>query len=55
MADATNQGVPSAGGQLSGDVARQMAIKRLKKLSESSGMQKPNPAQASPTPPLPKG
>jgi hypothetical protein len=32
--DATNAGTPQAGGQLSGEVARQYAIKRLKSLQE---------------------
>ncbi len=34
--DDTNAGTPSAGTQLSGDATRQAAIKRLKKLSETS-------------------
>ena len=32
MSDVTNSAEPMAGGQLSGDTARQWAIKRLKKL-----------------------
>ena len=31
MADATNAGIPSAGGQLSGEASRQAAIRRLQK------------------------
>jgi hypothetical protein len=31
MADATNAGEPEAGGQLSGEVTRQAAIKRIEK------------------------
>lgn len=37
MADATNAGTPAAGGQLSGEVSRQAAIKRLAKIKQSSG------------------
>ncbi len=32
MADVTNSSEPTAGGQLSGEVAKQWAIKRLKKI-----------------------
>jgi hypothetical protein len=31
MADATNSGTPQAGGQLSGEVTRQAAVRRLEK------------------------
>jgi hypothetical protein len=31
MADATNSGTPSAGGNLSGDLIRQYAVKRLER------------------------
>lgn len=39
MADQTNADVPVAGGQLSGDVAKQAAIKRLRKLQEQQQAQ----------------
>lgn len=39
MADQTNGNVPVAGGQISGDVAKQAAIKRLKKLQEQQQLQ----------------
>lgn len=53
--DATNQGVPSAGGQLGGDVHRQAAIKRLKKLEQMQTPKQggaPRPVQP---PQIPKG
>jgi hypothetical protein len=36
MADATNAGIPAAGGQLSGEATRQAAIARLKKQQSAS-------------------
>lgn len=39
--DATNAGTPAAGGQISGDVHRQAAIKRLKKMQGEGGFQRP--------------
>lgn len=45
MADVTNQGVPQAGGQVSGDVTRQAAIRRLKKLQEAGQAQSVPPKQ----------
>jgi hypothetical protein len=46
MADVTNSGEPTAGGQLSGETARAWAVKRLKKLEGQT---------APPAPMLPKG
>jgi hypothetical protein len=44
--DATNSGTPAAGGQLSGEMSRQAAIKRLQKQSSApntggTGLPKP--------------
>jgi hypothetical protein len=41
MADATEAGIPAAGGQLAGESSRNAAIKRLKK-TEGSGKSGPN-------------
>lgn len=46
--DATNTGIPGPGGQISGDVHRQAAIKRLKKLEQASA-QKNAMSPAGPT------
>ena len=42
MADITNAGTPAAGGQLSGEVSRNAAIKRLQKLSQANRSSGPN-------------
>jgi hypothetical protein len=47
MTDVTNAGVPGPGGQLSGDVHRQAAIKRLK-IMEQRGAAKNSMSPAAP-------
>lgn len=42
MADITNAGTPTAGGQLSGEVSKAAAIKRLQKLSQANKSAGPN-------------
>lgn len=51
MADATNAGTPAPGGQLSGDVARQAAIRRMKKLGEGQAQKQPQPPAGTLGPP----
>ena len=55
MADATNQGIPAAGGQLSGDASRQAAIRRMKKLAEGGAPKQPGPPAGTIGPPVAKG
>lgn len=43
MADQTNQNVPSASNQISGDFARQAAIRRLRRKQEMAATQATNP------------
>lgn len=38
--DQTNGGVPSAGGQMSGEASREAAIKRLKRLQEQGALKR---------------
>jgi hypothetical protein len=45
MTDSTNADVPQAGIQLSGDAARQAAIKRLKKQQEAPTVPPPTSAR----------
>lgn len=40
--DATNSGIPAAGGQLSGEVSRNAAIKRLQKIQTAKQTSGPN-------------